>query len=103
MIMRSQVCVVLLLAAAIAQGAGSRSWAADNGKGTYSNPLFYDEFSDSDMIRVGPDYYLTGTTMRAMPGWISGLTCHTKQEPSLRSGAGPGWSAAIGSLVIVRR
>jgi len=47
---------------------GPASWAADNGNGTYSNPLFYDEFSDPDMIRVGPDYYLTGTTMHAMPG-----------------------------------
>ena len=45
-----------------------RSWAADNGNGTYSNPLFYDEFSDPDMIRVGDDYYLTGTTMHTMPG-----------------------------------
>ena len=25
-------------------------------------------FSDPDMIRVGADYYLTGTTMHAMPG-----------------------------------
>jgi xylan 1,4-beta-xylosidase len=46
----------------------SRSWAADNGNGTYSNPLFYDEFSDPDMIRVGSDFYLTGTTMHTMPG-----------------------------------
>jgi hypothetical protein len=30
--------------------------------------LFYDEFSDPDMIRVGSDYYLTGTTMHTMPG-----------------------------------
>ena len=66
--MQTKVCVVLLLAAAVAQGAGSRSWAADNGNGTYSNPLFYDEFSDPDMIRVGSDYYLTGTTMHTMPG-----------------------------------
>ena len=50
-----------------AQTAG-RSWAADNGNGTYSNPLFYDEFSDPDMIRVGSDFYLTGTTMHTMPG-----------------------------------
>jgi xylan 1,4-beta-xylosidase len=48
--------------------ASPRSWAADNGNGTYSNPLFYDEFSDPDMIRVGDDYYLTGTTMHTMPG-----------------------------------
>ena len=46
----------------------SLSWSADNGNGTYSNPLFYDEFSDPDMIRVGADYYLTGTTMHTMPG-----------------------------------
>lgn len=45
-----------------------QTWTADNGNGTYSNPLFYDEFSDPDMIRVGADYYLTGTTMHAMPG-----------------------------------
>jgi beta-xylosidase len=46
----------------------SRSWAADNGNGSYSNPLFYDEFSDPDFMRVGYDYYLTGTTMHMMPG-----------------------------------
>ena len=45
-----------------------RTWTADNGNGTFSNPLFYDEFSDPDLIRVGDDYYLTGTTMHAMPG-----------------------------------
>jgi hypothetical protein len=41
---------------------------ADNGNGTFTNPLFYDEFSDPNLIRVGEDYYLTGTTMHAMPG-----------------------------------
>ncbi len=44
------------------------TWMADNGNGTYTNPLFYDEFSDPDMIRVGDDYYLTGTSMHSMPG-----------------------------------
>lgn len=48
--------------------AARTTWMADNGNGTYSNPLFYDEFSDPDFIRVGDDYYLTGTTMHAMPG-----------------------------------
>jgi beta-xylosidase len=57
-----------LAASAIAADRVNRSWAADNGNGTYSNPLFYDEFSDPDMIRVGSDYYLTGTTMHTMPG-----------------------------------
>jgi beta-xylosidase len=41
---------------------------SDNGNGTFTNPVFYDEFSDPDLLRVGDDYYLTGTTMHAMPG-----------------------------------
>lgn len=47
---------------------GAQTWTADNGNGTFTNPLFYDEFSDPDLIRVGDDFYLTGTTMHAMPG-----------------------------------
>ncbi len=47
--------------------AAARSWTADNGNGTYSNPLFYEEFEDPDIIRVGEDYYLAGTTMHMNP------------------------------------
>jgi xylan 1,4-beta-xylosidase len=47
--------------------AASKHWTADNGNGTYSNPLFYGEFEDPDPIRVGDDYYLAGTTMHMMP------------------------------------
>lgn len=46
----------------------SATWTADNGNGTFTNPLFFDEFSDPDLIRVGDDFYLTGTTMHTMPG-----------------------------------
>lgn len=45
-----------------------QSWTADNGNGTFTNPLFYDEFSDPDIIRVGNDFYMTGTTMHSVPG-----------------------------------
>ena len=45
----------------------TKHWTADNGNGTYSNPLFYGEFEDPDVIRVGDDYYLAGTTMHMMP------------------------------------
>ena len=48
----------------------AQSWTADNGNGTYTNPLFYDEFSDPDIIRVGNDYYLAGTTMHTVPGLV---------------------------------
>jgi len=48
--------------------AAKAHWAADNGNGTYSNPLFNEEFEDPDVIRVGRDYYLAGTTMHMNPG-----------------------------------
>ena len=50
--------------------AHAQSWTADNGNGTYTNPLFYDEFSDPDILRVGDDYYLAGTTMNTVPGLV---------------------------------
>lgn len=66
--MKLKLLLILGLSATLRSADAPKSWAADNGNGTYSNPLFYDEFSDPDMIRVGADYYLTGTTMHAMPG-----------------------------------
>lgn len=45
-------------------------WTADNGNGTFTNPLLYDEFSDPDILRVGDDYYLAGTTMHTVPGLV---------------------------------
>src|SRR5262245_33458303 len=62
-------CVALLgIVATRAAAQQARTWTVDNGNGTFTNPIFYDEFSDPDLIRVGEDYYLTGTTMHAMPG-----------------------------------
>lgn len=49
---------------------GITRWTADNGNGTYTNPLLYDEFSDPDILRVGEDYYLAGTTMHSVPGLV---------------------------------
>jgi beta-xylosidase len=53
--------IIALAAAPAAARLGKRSWTADN-------PLFYDEFFDPDMIRVGADCYLTGAAMHTMPG-----------------------------------
>src|SRR5437868_4392054 len=65
---------LLLIAPSLAVAQSTQpqrtSWAADNGNGTYSNPLFYEEFEDPDVIRVGEDYYLAGTTMHMNPGLI---------------------------------
>ena len=57
-----------VLAIAHAAPAAPATWTPDNGNGTFTNPIFYDEFSDPDLIRVGDWFYLTGTTMHSMPG-----------------------------------
>ncbi len=63
-------CIGLLTYTALNATAQNVSWTADNGNGTFTNPLFYDEFSDPDVIRVGDDYYLAGTTMHSVPGLV---------------------------------
>ncbi len=60
----------LCLMISIVTHAQSRSWTADNGNGTFTNPLLYEEFSDPDILRVGDDYYLAGTTMHTVPGLV---------------------------------
>jgi len=54
----------------LSTASAQQSWTADNGNGTFTNPLFYDEFSDPDILRVGDDYYLAGTTMHTVPGLV---------------------------------
>lgn len=68
--MKTNLILFSLLLMAGAANAQVTTWTADNGNGTYTNPLFYDEFSDPDCIRVGEDYYLAGTTMHCVPGLV---------------------------------
>jgi len=46
----------------------SKSWAADNGDGTYTNPVLYADYSDPDAVRVGDDYYMTASSFNCVPG-----------------------------------
>jgi xylan 1,4-beta-xylosidase len=43
-------------------------WTSDNGDGTFTNPLFFEDTPDPSMIRVGGDYYLACSSMHLMPG-----------------------------------
>ena len=83
---RCVLVLAVMFAAVGSDGAAGQSpgptWTADNGNGTFSNPLFYDEFSDPDMIRVGDDFYMTGTTMHSMPG-LPVLHSHGSRELAL--------------------
>ena len=42
--------------------------AADNGNGTYTNPIMWGDYPDNDVIRVGDTYYMSSTSMHLFPG-----------------------------------
>jgi beta-xylosidase len=60
--------LVLLWSGAVLGQTVSRVWVADNGDGTYRNPVLYADYSDPDAIRVGTDYYMTASSFDAVPG-----------------------------------
>jgi len=43
-------------------------WQADQGDGTFRNPVLYADYPDPDIIRVGKDFYFASTTFVNMPG-----------------------------------
>ena len=48
--------------------AVSKVWVADNGDGTYKNPILHADYSDPDVVRVGDDYYMTASSFNCVPG-----------------------------------
>ena len=46
----------------------SKVWVADNGDGTYKNPILNADYSDPDAIRVGDDFYLVSSSFEDIPG-----------------------------------
>jgi beta-xylosidase len=60
--------ITLLSITAVAQTSVSKVWVADNGDGTYRNPILYADYSDPDVVRVGDDFYLTASSFNSVPG-----------------------------------
>jgi len=46
----------------------SKVWVADQGNGTYKNPVLNADYSDPDAIRVGDDFYMIASSFDAVPG-----------------------------------
>ncbi|WP_205328334.1 glycoside hydrolase 43 family protein [Glycomyces sp. YM15] len=46
----------------------NQAWTADNGDGTYRNPVLHADWSDPDAIRVGEDCYMTASSFNRVPG-----------------------------------
>lgn len=67
--LRSPLHAALLGFCALGLCAGqSKVWVADNGDGTYKNPILYADYSDPDAIRVGDDFYLVASSFNSAPG-----------------------------------
>src|SRR5699024_1376961 len=43
-------------------------WVADNGDGTYTNPILHADYSAPDVVRKGDDYSMTASSFNAVPG-----------------------------------
>lgn len=43
-------------------------WTADNGDGTYRNPIIHADYSDPDVTRVGDDFYMVSSSFNCVPG-----------------------------------
>lgn len=59
---------IMLSAASICSADAQQVWMADNGNGTFTNPLMWGDWPDPDIIRVGDDFYLVSTSMHLVPG-----------------------------------
>jgi len=46
----------------------SQVWVADQGDGTYINPILYADYSDPDVCKVGADFYMTASSFNCIPG-----------------------------------
>lgn len=44
-----------------------KMWIADQGDGTYTNPILYTDYSDPDAIRVGEDYFMIASSFCNSP------------------------------------
>lgn len=46
----------------------SSVWVADQGNGTFKNPIINADYSDPDAIRVGDDFYMVSSSFEDIPG-----------------------------------
>lgn len=62
------IIILLLVSGLLHAQTISKVWVADNGDGTYKNPIIHADYSDPDAIRVGDDYYLISSSFNNIPG-----------------------------------
>jgi beta-xylosidase len=70
MSLKNSLFIILIIASYLlqAQPSVSKVWMADNGNGTYKNPIIHADYSDPDAIRVGEDFYMVASSFNHVPG-----------------------------------
>ncbi len=67
--MRVTLIILLgIISTAVSAQTISKVWVADNGDGTFKNPVIHADYSDPDAIRVGNDYYMISSSFNHVPG-----------------------------------
>ena len=66
--LKNRMLLCVLAMSTIAGQLQAQKVTADNGDGTYTNPLIPADFPDPDAIRVEDTYYMVTTTMFVFPG-----------------------------------
>ena len=62
------LCLLMTTPAIAQENYVSEVWVADQGNGTYKNPILYADYSDPDACRVGDDFYMTSSSFNCLPG-----------------------------------
>jgi beta-xylosidase len=62
------VLLVVAIGWIVAAPSLGEPWIADQGDGTFKNPVLFADYSDPDVVRVGDDFYMTASSFSCVPG-----------------------------------
>jgi len=64
------IALIVVLCLMLSQMTFVYAWQADNGNGTFNNPIMYADYPDPSIIRVGNYFYLASSTFVNSPGLV---------------------------------
>jgi beta-xylosidase len=62
------ICQSLAVVLILSTSTSAEAWIADQGNGTYKNPILFADYSDPDVVRVGEEFYMTSSSFNCLPG-----------------------------------
>jgi beta-xylosidase len=67
---KKALAFLTVLCILLSQMASVYAWQADNGDGTFNNPIMYADYPDPSIVRVGNYFYLASSTFVNSPGLV---------------------------------